>query len=266
MKLNNLFPNKKPIIGVVHLLPLPGSPNFNGGINLIIERALAEVKTLKQGGVDGLIIENFHDVPFLNTPITLEQYGLMASILTLARQEVNIPLGVNVHYNDWMSELTLAYVCKAQFIRVEVFINTVITSSGIVEPCCAEVTRHRKMIGAENDIQIWADIHPKYSKNLVSYTLQESAKMAEEALADSLIVTGETTGRETPIEDVKEVKRSSQLQVFVGSGANPDNLKDTLSSADGIIVGSAFKISGNTHEPVSLEKIREFMFAAQEHR
>ncbi len=261
--MDSIFTNKKPIIGVVHLLPLPSSPRFNGDLNSIIDRALSEVRILKEGGVDGLIIENFHDMPFLNTPIPLEQYSLIASILTLARREINIPLGVNIHYNDWKSELTLAYACKAQFIRVEGYINTVITSSGIVEPCCAEVTRYRKMLRAEKSVQIWADIHPKYSKNLVPYTLSESAKMAEEAMADTLIVTGESTGVETPFDDIQKVKNSTNLQVIVGSGASLNNLKETLSIADGIIVGSAFKESGNTNEPVSLEKVLLFMEAAR---
>lgn len=263
MKLDSLFSNSKPIIGVVHLLPLPGTPNFSGDLDQIIDRALSEVRILKQGSVDGLIIENFHDAPFLKSSIALEQYGLMASILTLARQEVNIPLGVNVHYNDWKSELTLAYACKAQFIRIEAFVDTVVTTSGLIEPCCSDVTRYRKMLRAENSIQIWADIHPKYSKNLIPYTLSESAKMAEESLADALIVTGETTGIETPLEDVKKVKEVTKLPVLVGSGANLVNLKKTLGIADGIIVGSAFKESGNTHKPVILLKVQEFMKASK---
>lgn len=266
MKLNTLFTTKKPVIGVIHLLPLPGSPNFSGDIDLIIQRALTEVEILKQGGVDGLIIENFHDKPFLNIPIPLEQYGVMASILTLARQKVDMPIGVNVHYNDWKAELTLAYTCNAQFIRVEGFVNTVVTAAGIIEPCCAQVTRYRKTLGAEKSIQIWADLHPKYSKNLVPYTLKESTIFAEEALADVLIVTGETTGIETPLEDIRKVKNNTRLEVVVGSGANLNNLNETLTIADAIIVGSAFKESGNTHEPVALSKVITFMTAVNNYR
>lgn len=263
MKTNSLFLTAKPVIGVVHLLPLPSTPKFDGNMDLIINRALEEVRILKQGGVDGIIVENFHDVPFLKNPVPLEQFGLMASILTLARQELNIPLGVNVHYNDWKAEITLAYACKAQFIRVEGFVDTIITASGIVEPCCAEVTRYRKFLGAQETVQIWADIHPKYSKNLIAYSLQESARMAEEALADCIIVTGETTGIETPVNDIEIVKNSINIPVLAGSGTNLDNVRKTLSIADGVIVGSAFKNAGNTHEKVSIEKVSVFMKAVR---
>jgi membrane complex biogenesis BtpA family protein len=258
--------NAKPVIGVVHLLPLPGSPKFNGDINSIINRALEEVQIFKKGGVDGIIIENFHDMPYLKDSVSLEQYGIMASILTMARQAVNIPLGVNVHFNDWKAEITLAYTCKAQFIRVESFVDTVVTASGIVEPCCANVTRYRKNLGIDKEqVQIWADIHPKYSTNLIPVSLTYSYKMAEEAMADSVIITGETTGVETPIKDIKEVRAFANLPVIAGSGVNLENLHHTLNVTDGIIVGSAFKDSGNTQNPVSLEKVTKFMKKAKEH-
>jgi membrane complex biogenesis BtpA family protein len=260
MEINTIFMNQKPVIGVVHLLPLPGSPKFKGDRDEIVNRALEEVKILKRGGVDGIIVENFHDMPFLKGALPLEQYGLMASILTLTRKEVNIPLGVNVHFNDWKAEITLAYTCKAQFIRVEAFVDTVITNTGIVEPCCSEVTRYRKLLNIDKaDVQIWADIHPKYSKLLLPYPLTHSAQMAEEALADCVIVTGDTTGHETHIDDIKLVKDSINLPVFAGSGVNLGNLNETLKIADGIIVGSAFKESRNTWEMVSIDKITKFV-------
>lgn len=263
----SFFMNDKPVIGVVHLLPLPGSPKYAGDLDTIINQALEEVRIFKQGGVDGIIIENFHDMPYLKDSVPLEQYGIMASILTMARQEVNVPLGVNVHYNDWKAEITLAYTCKAQFIRVESFVDTVITASGIVEPCCAEVTRYRKNLDIDKEeVQIWADIHPKYSSNLLPCSLTYSYKMAEESMADCIIVTGETTGIETPLKDIKEVKKIGELPVVAGSGVNLENLHQTLNVADGIIVGSAFKDSWNTQNTVSLEKITKFMQNVKEHK
>ena len=146
MELDSLFTTAKPIVGVVHLLPLPGAPMYGGDLDIIVERALMEVQVLKQGGVNGIIIENFNDIPFSKKEIAREQFGLMASIITLARREINLPLGVNVHFNDWEAEIALAYSCRAQFVRIEGFVNTVITTSGVVEPCCAEVTRYRKLL------------------------------------------------------------------------------------------------------------------------
>jgi membrane complex biogenesis BtpA family protein len=257
MKLDELF-SPKPIIGVVHLLPLPGSPKYGGESDTIIERAMEEVGLLNDEGVSGIIIENFNDIPFSTQKITRIQFGLMASILTQVRSKVNIPIGVNVHFNNWESEIALAYSCKAQFVRVEVFVDTVITASGIVEPCCAEVTRYRRQLNAEKTIQIWADIHPKYSKNVLPISLAESAGMAQHGLADVIIVTGETTGKETPIDDIVSVKSAIDLPVIVGSGVNSQNIRKTLAVADGVIVGSAFKIGGDARNRVSKENVKNF--------
>ncbi len=264
MKPESLFTATKPIIGVVHLLPLPGSPLFEGNLDAIIDRSLEEIDIFKQGGINGIIIENFHDVPFPNREISKTQLGLMASIITLARREVNIPLGVNVHFNDWEAEIALAYSCRAQFVRVEAFVDTVMTPAGIVQPCCAEVTRYRKMVCENQPVEIWADIHPKYSKVLVPNALQESAKMAQNALADCIIVTGETTGVETPLDDLKVVKTAVERPILAGSGTNLNNVKETLAIADGVIVGSAFKAGGDVNNKVSLEKVTRFMEAARD--
>lgn len=57
--LREIFEVDKPVIGMVHLLPLPGSPGYDYyGMDAIIEKALADVKALEEGGVNGLIVEN----------------------------------------------------------------------------------------------------------------------------------------------------------------------------------------------------------------
>jgi predicted TIM-barrel enzyme len=52
------------LIGVVHLLPLPGSPDFAGGVESIYARALADARAYASAGLDGLIVENHGDIPF----------------------------------------------------------------------------------------------------------------------------------------------------------------------------------------------------------
>jgi uncharacterized protein len=261
MNINQIFSTSKPIIGMVHLLPLPGSPKYGGNPDAICERAMDEIQLLNDGGVHGIIIENFNDDPFSKQVISKYQFGLMASIVTHARMKVNIPLGVNVHFNDWESEIALAHSCKAQFVRIEVFVDTVITASGIVEPCCAEVTRYRRLLEADSSVQIWADIHPKYSRNFSPISLQESAAMARYGLADAIIVTGETTGKVTPLDDVIAVKKVVDIPVIVGSGVNVENARETLAIADGAIVGSAFKVGGDARNKVSKEKVTRFFEA-----
>ena len=54
----------KPVIGMIHLMPLPGSPGYGGDLGAIREAALRDADALFTGGVHGLMIENFGDVPF----------------------------------------------------------------------------------------------------------------------------------------------------------------------------------------------------------
>jgi membrane complex biogenesis BtpA family protein len=265
MRIQSLF-TKKPIIGMIHLLPLPGSPNYKGDMDAIPARALAEAKILQRGSLDGVIIENFNDIPFSNEDISREQLALMAVIISQVQRELSIPVGVNVHFNDWKSEIALAFACKAQFVRIEVFVDTVVTASGIIQPCCAEVMRYRKSLLADGLVEIWADIHPKYSYNFLPVSLQDSAKMAKNNMADTIIVTGETTGKATPLEDIRKVKEVVDLPIFAGSGVSLENVVQTLAIADGAIVGSAFKLDGDVHNEVSEERVTEFMKAVSESR
>ena len=59
----DLFGPSKAFIGVVHLLPLPGAPRWGGNMKKVIDRAEEEAGILEQGGVNGIIVENFGDVP-----------------------------------------------------------------------------------------------------------------------------------------------------------------------------------------------------------
>ena len=256
----NLFGNQKPIIGMVHLLPLPETPQFGGSVDDIYARAETDAKTLIEAGVHGLIIENFGDEPYLIDEPTPAQLALMASVTNTIRQMTALPLGINVQFNAWQAEIAIAYTCRAQFVRVEVFVDTVLSAQGMVSPCSAQITRYRKTLGATN-IQLWADIQTKYTQNLLPQSLQQSARDAQLAGADVLIVTGAATGQTTPLEAVAEVKQVVDLPVLVGSGASIKNIGAVLAQADGAIVGSALKEGGHAHNPVSRERASVFMAA-----
>lgn len=57
-----MFGVNKPIIGMVHLMPLPGAPAYEGWIDVVIDYALRDAKTLVENGVDGLIVENMWNI------------------------------------------------------------------------------------------------------------------------------------------------------------------------------------------------------------
>jgi len=255
------FFDSKPIIGMVHLLALPESPGFGGSVEQIYTRALREAAVLEEAGVDALIVENFGDEPHQIGNLSSVPAALMAALLREVVGAVSIPVGVNVQFNAWEQEMALAYACGASFIRAEVFVDTVVMAQGIVHPCCVELTRMRKRLGA--DVQIWAGVQTKYTQNLVPQPLTQSAKDAVSAGADALIVTGAATGAATPLESVAAVKEVVHVPVVVGSGTTIDNVEKVLEIADGAIVGSALKEGGSAWNEVSREAAEAFMHTAR---
>ena len=70
--LADLWPGRRPIVGVVHLLPLPGAPRWGGSLRAVLDRALADARALVDAGLDGVLVENFHDAPFYPGPVPPE--------------------------------------------------------------------------------------------------------------------------------------------------------------------------------------------------
>jgi uncharacterized protein len=174
---------------------------------------------------------------------------------------VNLPVGVNCQFNAWQSEVAVAHTCGAEFIRVEVFVDTVVMAQGQISPCSAQIRRYQKHLCAQG-VALWADIQTKYTTNLVPQSIQQSALDAQAAGADVLIVTGAATGQTTPLDVVSEVKQVVRIPVVVGSGTTAANVSQVLRVADGAIVGSSLKFDGKAENEVSAESACAFMAAA----
>ena len=259
LKLREIFGTDKPIIGMVHLPPLPGSPRYGGEpFEELLERALADARALEEGDVDGMIVENFNDYPYLTGNLPPLSLAYMAALVSHVHREASTPLGVNVLYNDWRSELALAHMVEAAFIRVEVLVDPSTSDTGLIEACAPMMLRDKADLGCRS--AIFADVQGKNTYPLVSRTLVDSARDAESrGLADVLIITGAGTGQATPLDAVRQVKRVVQVPVLVGSGTTFGTLEDALSIADGAIVGSYFKVDGRVSNAVDAERVRCLM-------
>lgn len=259
--MEGLFSVKKPIIGMVHLLPLPGSPRYKGlGINNILDRAVQDAKNLEAGGVNGLIVENLGDAPYLKTKVGPETVSAMTLAVREVISAVNIPIGVNVLRNDVKAALAIAHTTGGKFIRANVFTETIITDQGIIEPTASELLRYRLCIGAEG-IKVFADVHVKHGIPLGSASLEDSAKEAAyRGLADTIIVTGTRTGVAPNLKDLARVRKAvPDKPILVGSGATRENIMKLLKYTDGAIVGTSFKIRGVTENLVDVERVKAFM-------
>ncbi|MEE8680025.1 BtpA/SgcQ family protein [Tractidigestivibacter scatoligenes] len=246
------------IIGMVHCLPLPGSPSYQGDINKVMEQAVEDAKTLERGGVDAVMVENTNDSPFTEL-ISKTQVAALSAATALVKKEVNIPVGVDASFNDCEASLGIAVANGCDFIRVPAFVDTVVNWCGIVTPCAYKVIDLRKRLNAEN-VMLLCDIQVKHSNMLLSQVpIEESAKNAVAAGADAIVVTGTTTGEETPIDMIQRVKNVVNIPVMAGSGINPNDIAEQFKIADGAIVGSTFKKGGLTTNPVDYELVRKLL-------
>ncbi len=259
--LKEIFGEDKPIVGVVHLLPLPGSPRLSGGMPVILERARADADALRSGGINGAIVENFGDAPFY--PDRVEPETIAAMALAAAEVGRRLPMGVNVLRNDARAALGVAAVTGARFIRVNVHTGVMATDQGLIEGRAYETLRARHALGV--DVAIFADALVKHGATLAGEDLARAAEdAARRGLADALIVTGPATGIPPAMDDVAIVKAAvPDVPVLVGSGVDGSNAGEFLATADGLIVGSALKCDGVAANAVDLERVRRLMKVAR---
>ena len=259
-----LFGPGKILIGVVHLLPLPGSPRWNGNLKSVLNRARMEAGILQDGGAQGVIVENFGDVPFRTGRVEPETVAAMTLAVEHVRNGLSIPVGINMLRNDAVSALAVAVATGCEFIRVNVHYGVMATDEGIVEGEAHETTRRRRSLNS--DVQILADVLVKHAAPMgqtdIGLVAQETSRRA---LADGLIVSGPATGQPTNSFDVSVVRRAvPDGFVLVGSGLNEKNVHRILEHADGAIVGTSIKREGVVTNPVDPDRVRRLaeIFAA----
>lgn len=248
----------RPIIGMVHLSPLPGSPLFEGDFGAVVQRALDDAAALAEGGAHGAMIENFGDSPFYPRRLPAETVACMTRIAGEVRRRVDLPLGVNALRNDGRSALAIALAAGAAFIRVNVLCGARVTDQGVIEGVAHDLLRDRARLGAQH-IRIFADVEVKHSSPLgpPRPIEQEVADTINRGLADALIVSGAGTGKATDIERLKQVKAAAgDTPVLVGSGVTAQTIREQLAVADAAIVGTAVKEDGVTTHPVDAARVR----------
>lgn len=258
------FKNKKAIIGMIHLLALPGTPKSKFTVKKIIQRALEEALLYEKLGLDAIMIENMHDVPYLNTEIGPEISTLMAVIGYELKQKINLPCGIQILSSANQAAMAAANSAGLDFIRAEGFVFDHVADEGYVKANAGTLLRYRKAIGAEQ-VSVWTDIKKKHAAHAITADVDivEMAKAAEYFLSDALIVTGSSTAQPVDIAELKALKKASKLPLIVGSGITKDNVKQYLPHCHGMIVGSHFKKKGYWANGLDEKRIAHFMTVVQ---
>jgi membrane complex biogenesis BtpA family protein len=263
MRLTDVFPNRPAIIGMVHLLPLPGSPRWSGSWCAVLSRAIEDARFLVEGGVDGVMVENFGDVPFFPERVPPETVAAMTRAARAVIEAVGVPVGVNVLRNDAAAALGIAAAVEARFIRINVHTGAMWSDQGLLQGQAHETLRLRHALGA--DVLILADVLVKHAVPPAPVRIEAVARdLIERGLVDALIVSGEATGGATDLDDLRRVKQvSGEVPVWVGSGVTAENAPALFADADGAIVGTAVKRESQVLAPVDPLRVRSLIAAAR---
>jgi len=247
------------VYGVVHLKSLPGSPGNYLHLDEIIELAQEDVNNLIFGGVDGIIIENFGDTPFVKDDISKRTLASFTTVVENIEYDRDIKVGINVLRNDGISALSIAEATKADFVRINVLNNVMMyTDQGMIEGQAHEIAQFKNSLNKE--IEIYADVFVKHAVPPEGSKIENhTEELIHRAGADVVIVTGDGTGHEINLEDLNKVRDIvPQGKLAIGSGVNEENIEQYVDIADILIIGTNFKVDQDVSKRIdqrSVEKL-----------
>lgn len=257
----SLFDSRKPLVGVIHVGALPGTPRSRVGVDELTEAAVREASVYREGGVDALMIENMHDVPYLRGSVGPEVVAAMAVVGRAVKSESKLPVGVQILAGANVEAVAVAHAAGLDYVRVEAYTFAHVADEGVIESSAAELLRFRRKIGADA-VRVWADVKKKHASHAITadVSLGETAAAVEFMLGDAVIVSGNATGEPPRAADVREAKSHCRLPVLLGSGVTVENVSEFYDTADGFIVGSYFKEGGlwsNAVERARVERLAD---------
>lgn len=260
---HTLFPDTKPVIGMVHLGALPGAPLYEAaaGLEGLVGAARADLQALQAAGFDAVMFGNENDRPY-EFDVDRASTATMAYVIGRLRDEITVPFGVNVLW-DPMSSVALAAATGAAFVR-EIFTGTYASDMGPWTPDAGAAMRYRNRLGA-SDVAMLYNVCAEFADSLDRRSLPDRARSAVfSSVPDAVLVSGAITGEAARMEDLEGVKAVlPDTPVLANTGVKHATVADVLRVADGCIVGSALKVDGDTWNPIDPERAADFMTRAR---
>lgn len=260
---NRVFGDTKPVIGMVHLGALPGTPLFDPGLDLLAA-ARADLLALQNAGFDAVMFGNENDRPYefnVDTAAT----ATMATIIGQLKSEITVPFGVNVLW-DPMSSVAVAAATGASFVR-EIFTGSYASDMGPWTPDAGKAMRYRNRLG-RTDLAMLYNISAEFAHSLDERSLPDRARSAVfSSIPDAVLVSGQITGEAAELSDLQAVKKVlPDTAVMANTGVKHETVADVLAIADGCIVGSSLKVDGDTWNAIDPERAADFMLRAKKAR
>jgi len=255
---------KKPIIAMVHLKALPGTPLYDGDLEAIVTAARHDLLALQEAGVDAVMFGNENDRPY-ELQVDRASVATMAYVIGRLASEIKVPFGVDVLW-DPLATMALAAATGARFVR-EIFTGLYGSDMGLWQGRAAEALRYRKRL-MRDDLFLFYNVSAEFASPLDQRSLPERAKSAVfSSLADAILISGPMTGEAPPLEHLQAVKEAlPDVPVLANTGVRHETVGEILKIADGAIVGTALKRDGITWNEVDPKRAKAFMEIVREVR
>jgi hypothetical protein len=245
---------------MIAVLPLPGAPRYGGDDERILAQALSDLRHYAKAGVDAIVLENSHDLPYVRPPLPARAVRVMKRVAAAVRRRFDGPIGIQMLEAANETALEIAHEADLDFLRVEGYVFAHVGGAGLVEGCAGRLLRQRRELGCEH-IKVFGDVKKKHCSHALTGDLDilDEVKQAEFFLVDGVIVTGARTTEPPAVAELRRVKKHAQVSVLIGSGMTPENIKSYFLLADGFIVGSTFRQGGRFLGPLEPRRLEAFM-------
>ncbi len=258
-----VFGTAKPVIGMVHLGALPGTPLYDSdaGLDGLVSAARADLIALQSAEFDAVMFGNENDRPY-EFDVDPASTATMAYVIGRLAEEIRVPFGVNVLW-DPTSTIALAAATGAAFVR-EIFTGTYASDMGPWSPDAGKALRYRRRLNAEKTLLLY-NVSAEFAWSLDQRPLPDRARSAVfSSVPDAVLVSGQITGEAAKMEDLEAVKSAlPNTPVLANTGVKHETVAEVLRISDGCVVGSALKIDGDTWNPVDPGRAKDFMSRAK---
>jgi len=263
MNFKRIFGDTKPVIGMVHIGALPGSPLHDPSVDLLAA-ARADLRALQDAGFDAVMFGNENDRPY-EFDVDTATTATMAALIGALKPEISVPFGVNVLW-DPMSSVALGVATGAAFVR-EIFTGTYASDMGPWTPDAGKALRYRDRLGRP-DMAMMYNICAEFAYSLDQRSLPDRARSAVfSSIPDAVLVSGQITGEAAALSDLEAVKAVlPDTAVLANTGVKHATVADVLAISDGCIVGSSLKVDGDTWNAIDPDRARDFMDRARRAR
>lgn len=254
---------RKAVIAMAHIGALPGTPQYDadGGMERLIDDVRADIGKLQDGGVDAIMFGNENDRPYtLEAPS--EGVAAMTAIVAAVKPMLKVPFGVNYLW-DPKASVAIGAATGAQFVR-EIFTGVFASDMGVWAPDCAGAARLRRNLG-RMDMKMMFNINAEFADTLDRRDIVLRARSAVfSSMADAILISGPITGQPASMANLERVCEAIEgTPVLANTGVNLDNVEETLAVADGCVIGTHFKVDGDTWNPVDGDRVKRFMQAVE---